>query len=88
MFVVRPKSGQWIAVYGPDKRLLGTMKLLLPGQNGQGGTGIMLDFPKEIRFDINYGKPQIATVVESGVSSTFGDYEPPDYDVPLDVDNC
>lgn len=83
MFVVRPRVGQWIAVYGSDRKLLGTMKLSLQ-KNGL--SCLVLDFDPNIKFDTRYQKNERPPVVYAA-PSTFGDYEPPDYDVPVDADN-
>ena len=83
MFVVHPKPGQWIAVYDSCKNFLGTMKLSVQ-KNGH--VGLVLDFDRSIRFDTKYRKeaPPPRAFCQN---STFGDYEPPDYDVPIDADN-
>jgi len=83
MFVIHPARGQWIAVYGPGRKLLGTMRLS-PQKNGH--VGLVLDFDPEIRFDTRYQKTQAPPVVYAA-PATFGDYEPPDFDVPEDADN-
>ncbi len=83
MFVVRPRVGQWIAVYGPGRKLLGTMKLSLQ-KNGL--SCLVLDFPQSIRFDTRYEKTVVTPVV-CAAPEMVGDYEAPHYDVPDDADN-
>jgi len=83
MFVAHVPAGQWIAIYGSDRNLLGTMKLS-PQRNGH--MGIVMDFPKDIRFDTRYQKRDHPPVV-CAAPQMFGDYDPPDYDVPDDADN-
>ncbi len=82
MFVAHVKSGQWVALYGPDRKLLGTMKLS-PQRNGH--VGLVLDFDPKYRFDTRYQKHERRPVVVA--PQMFGDYDPPDYDVPEDADN-
>jgi len=47
--------------------------------------GLVLDFPQEVRFDTKYQKDGRRPVVKT--PQIFGDYDPPDYDVPEDADN-
>lgn len=82
MFVAHVKSGQWVALYGPNRNLLGTIKLS-PQRNGH--MGLVLDFPQDVRFDTKYQKHDRPPVVKT--PELFGDYDPPDYDVPVDADN-
>jgi hypothetical protein len=70
-------------MYGPDRKLLGTMKLS-PQRNGH--VGLVLDFDPQYRFDPRYQKQDKPPVV-CAAPEMFGDYEPPDYDVPDDADN-
>ena len=83
MFVVRPRPDQWIAVYDPNRKLLGTMKL---SRQKNGLPCLVLDFDPDIKFDTRYQKTERPPVVYAA-PATFGDYEPPDYDVPVDAGN-
>lgn len=85
MFVVRPKADQWIAIYGPDRKLLGTLKIAPGSPNDRGRAGIVLDFDKSLRFDLKYVKHEPPKVAYN--PETFGDFEYPDYEVPFDADN-
>lgn len=83
MFVVRPRPDQWIAVYGPGRKLLGTMKLT---KQRQGLFCLVLDFDSDIKFDTRFQKESQKPAIYAA-STAFGDYEPPDFDVPVDADN-
>lgn len=83
MFVAHVPPEQWIALYGPDRQLIGTMRL---SQQKNGRMGLVLDFPKEYRFNTRFTKKATAPVV-CAAPQMFGDYEPPDFDVPEDADN-
>lgn len=82
MFVVRPQPDQVIAVYGEDSKLLGTIKFKASPQ-GTGRSGLYFDFPRSVRFDVDYNSNAVVTVKPP----TFGDFDADEYEVPYGADN-
>ena len=80
MFVTHVPMGQWIAMYGPDRKLLGTVKT---STQKNGRVALVFDFPDEIRFNTKYQKPSVVCAAPA----MFGDYEAPDFSIPEDADN-
>ena len=71
MLVVRPKFGDWIAIY--DKgRMIGTLKLT----QGNGRVGIAFDFPRDVKIDAGFRKQERPTAFVSR-----------EFEVPPDADN-